>query len=775
MVKRLSKAESLLFLKKKQEKLSIKIPRFFFLKKYNFLKDPDSFYLKVKKNFKNKKIILRSSSKDEDLLFKSNAGKFKSFANIKENEKLKILQKTKEIIKDFKNSNDQILIQEFIEKPKVSGVIFTRNINDNSPYCTINYDTSGKTDLITSGNINPTMKTLSIFKDNLKNYKFFGKKLDFIPHLQKIYDNNRLDIEFCIKNNKFYIFQCRSLKPLKNVNDDLIRETLINIKKKIIKLNKPIPNLCGNHTIFSNMCDWNPAEMIGIKPFPLATSLYSELITDNIWSKQRSDYGYKDVSPNRLMVNLAGSPFIDVRTDFNSFLPKDLPKKIQDKAIKFYLSQLKKFPSNHDKIEFNIVETCYDFDTKQRLKKFLNVKEVKIYSNYLRKLTNNIINKKRKILDKEIGKLYYLEKRLKNLKKTSLSEIQKIYFIADDCKKFGSLPFAGIARVAFIYTKLINTLKKRKYITEEDYELFYENCETITNKMNIILNKIKKNPRKKAAFLKEFGHLRPLTYSITTKNYEENFKNYFSKIPKIHFKSKKKFNLKSKNVKKINDLFKKHFLNIDAISFFKEAKKSIELRELSKFIYSKAINEIFNNLISLAKEVKIDRKDLDYLSIKNLINHYNNLDIQKLRKSLQDEIKKSKSDQKILNLLQVPDFVSKIEDVYLKKDIIKEGNYITSRRVEGKVINLDKLKTFDSIENKIVLLENADPGYDFIFSKKIKGLVTCFGGANSHMSIRCLELEIPAIIGAGSKNFKNIMQSNYIQIDCKQNFFKLIN
>ena len=126
-------------------------------------------------------------------------------------------------------------------------------------------------------------------------------------------------------------------------------------------------------------------------------------------------------------------------------------------------------------------------------------------------------------------------------------------------------------------------------------------------------------------------------------------------------------------------------------------------------------------------------------------------------------------------MLQVPDFLSKIEDVYLKKDIIKEGNYITSRRVEGKVINLDKLKTFDSIENKIILLENADPGYDFIFSKKIKGLVTCFGGANSHMSIRCLELEIPAIIGAGSKNFKNIMQSNYIQIDCKQNFFKLIN
>ena len=79
------------------------------------------------------------------------------------------------------------------------------------------------------------------------------------------------------------------------------------------------------------------------------------------------------------------------------------------------------------------------------------------------------------------------------------------------------------------------------------------------------------------------------------------------------------------------------------------------------------------------------------------------------------------------------------------------------------------------LENKIILLENADPGYDFIFSKKIKGLITCFGGANSHMSIRCLELDIPAIIGIGSKNFKNILNRNFIQFDCKQNFFKLIN
>ena len=37
---------------------------------------------------------------------------------------------------------------------------------------------------------------------------------------------------------------------------------------------------------------------------------------------KRDEYGYKNVYPNRLMIDLAGSPYIDLRTDFN-FLPKN--------------------------------------------------------------------------------------------------------------------------------------------------------------------------------------------------------------------------------------------------------------------------------------------------------------------------------------------------------------------------------------------------------------------------------------------------------------------
>ena len=90
------------------------------------------------------------------------------------------------------------------------------------------------------------------------------------------------------------------------------------------------------------MPDWNPAEIVGIKPKPLALSLYRELITDHVWSENRKIYGYHDLSQFHLMTTFFGTPFVDVRIDFNSWIPKNLDKNISEKLVNHYLLNFKK-------------------------------------------------------------------------------------------------------------------------------------------------------------------------------------------------------------------------------------------------------------------------------------------------------------------------------------------------------------------------------------------------------------------------------------------------
>jgi phosphoenolpyruvate synthase/pyruvate phosphate dikinase len=71
-----------------------------------------------------------------------------------------------------------------------------------------------------------------------------------------------------------------------------------------------------------------------------------------------------------------------------------------------------------------------------------------------------------------------------------------------------------------------------------------------------------------------------------------------------------------------------------------------------------------------------------------------------------------------------------------------------------------------SIKGRIACIENADPGFDWIFTKAPAGLITCFGGANSHMAIRSAELGLPAAIGCGDQIYERVVRSGRVELNC---------
>jgi phosphoenolpyruvate-protein kinase (PTS system EI component) len=226
--------------------------------------------------------------------------------------------------------------------------------------------------------------------------------------------------------------------------------------------------------------------------------------------------------------------------------------------------------------------------------------------------------------------------------------------------------------------------------------------------------------------------------------------------------------LKKKQIIEITSLFKKANLNYDSKEFFNFAYKSIQQREYAKYVFMKGIDKIFDNLKLIAKEMKINSSDLEHVSIKTILEANNNLSAYKLKNIINDEIKYNKKLFKISKSIKLPDLIKSSNDVFFHYETLSKGNYITNKKTSGKIkILKNKINKHVSIDDRIIFTENADPGYEFIFHHKIKGLVTKYGGANSHMSIRCMELGIPAIIGIGENNYNFYKKYKRLEINCE--------
>ena len=462
----------------------------------------------------SKSICIRSAFALEDKSNNSLAGKFESYLNIV-NKKNNIIYFVNKIIKQYskfdKNNllNSKIFIQNYLSKTILSGVVTNFNLHDGTPYYVINYDDISRlTNTVTSGG-KSGFRVLYVYKNKLNNVKSkrFKPLVEAIKEIEKKFNFVPFDIEFAVdKNKQVYILQIRPISTKKNwkkINEKNFGSNLKKLSFQFNKLrNKNIKY--SKKSVFGNMPDWNLAEMIGTFPSNLSYSLYQKLITQRSWSFARYQMNYKFVD-SELMYNFSGRPYIDTRLSFYSFLPNNLNKKISNKVVNFWCSKLIAEPYLHDKIEFEIADSCYDFSLKDKIKKnyiFLNKLEKKIYLNTIKKHTVDIINNYEYNFNSYSNKLIELENYrvdlIKSIKKNKKIDLKKIIIeTIKQIKNKGIIPFSKFARNAFIGKKILNDLVYNNVISLIDYKKLLNSLNTITStftklEKNIHLNKSNK-------------------------------------------------------------------------------------------------------------------------------------------------------------------------------------------------------------------------------------------------------------------------------------------
>jgi hypothetical protein len=756
-----TKARTLAALSGKLE--SARVPPLVFFQVVDWEKDRKVCLSRIGHELEAESFIVRSSCRREDGEESSNAGAFLSLANISAEDLEPAIVSVIDAYGE-PDPTDEVLVQPMLQNVIRSGVVFSHDPNTRSPYRVVNWVEGEDTAVVTGGLGGVTWQHAAnspvVPPEQLSNV------FAMIEELYELFGEKPLDCEFAVTieegEEMLWLLQARPLvltaTPC-SANEQEYRLSLI--AKRVARDMQPHPFLMGERTVYGVMPDWNPAEIVGVRPKPLALALYRDLVTDNIWAYQRHNYGYRNLRSFPLMPHFHGLPYIDVRLSFNSFIPSDLEEDLAGRLVDYYIDRLLAEPTLHDKVEFEIVFSCYTLDLPDRLdalrKAGFSSEECSTISESLRRLTNRIVHHEDGLWRKDAEKLDILNSRREKLLSSNLDSLERVYWLLEDTKRYGTLPFAGLARAGFIAVQMLKSLVSKGVFSQSDYDSFLAGISTVSGGLALDRSTMGKND-----FLHKYGHLRPGTYDILSPRYDKSPELYFDweNAPQAPQRSTP-FSVTLPQMREVTKLLGSHGLEANPVGLFDFLEAGIELREYAKFQFTRNLSDILELIADFGEKHEISRVDMAFCDINVFKELY--ISSSSPREAMLLSIEQGKERYQETQSIALPPLIVSPEDVWSFKSPDVSPNFITQKQTTALVTDG---KNREALEGALVCIPNADPGFDWLFSYPIAGLITAWGGANSHMAIRAGELGLPSVIGAGEALYRIWSQANRLHLDC---------
>ncbi len=664
--------------------------------------------------------------------------------------------------------DDQVFVQPCLRGVRASGVLLTRDPANGSRYAIVGLERSGATDGVTGGVTGQETwyrhaSAVEPAPAELAGVLALGRELEALLAPD---EDAALDVEFAVAaDGALHLLQARALAvAAPALGPAAEARALERVRARVEALARPHPYLLGARAVFGAMPDWNPAEVIGVRPAPLAFSLYRELVTDGIWAYQRSNYGYRNLRSFPLVVSLGGLPYVDVRVSFNSFVPADLEPALGARLVEHYLERLLASPRDHDRVEFAIVHSCTALDTDRRLEALgahgFGPQERERLAASLRALTNAITRPGDGLFLRDVAKIRELERRQEAFARAArgLEPLARVYWQLEDCKRYGTLPFAGIARAAFVAVQMLDSLVATGVLSREEREAFLRSLASVRAAMQTDLARL---PR--AAFLRRYGHLRPGTYDVTSPRYDRAPEAYFDfEAPPADAPPGAAPALSRAQAAALDRLLERQGLALDHAALLAFVRAAIEAREEAKFVFTRSLSDALEELAAWAESLGVAREDLAFADaglVRRLVGGS-----EDARERLLASVAEGRAAFAETRQITLPPLVRSPEDVRAFCLPPCEPSFVTLKSAAGPVVAGDARAS--ALRGAIVLLASADPGHDWIFTHGVAGLVTAYGGYNSHMAIRAGELGVPAVIGAGEALFRRWGAARRLRIDC---------
>jgi hypothetical protein len=484
--------------------------------------------------------------------------------------------------------------------------------------------------------------------------------------------------------------------------------------------------------------------------------------------------GYRNPAGQELMVMLAGHPYIDVRASFNSFLPVDLPDDLGYRLVDAWMENLEAQPELHDKVEFEIVQSSLDFSFDQRFEEKtlgrFTAAERQVIRDTLGALTRRVL------LSQGEGSLPWALSLLEALRGRQMARPlsppvhqrlsdweASVRELTEEGVALGAIPFAVVARHAFIAEAFLRSILDRGALCEPRVACLRASIQTIASDLARHLERLR-GGEDPADFISVFGHLRPGTFDMESPRYVDRIHQLAGNAVVLPESARQNpFTLHSDESNALFNLLSEYALQgISPESLIDYIKRAISAREYGKFVLSRSISDVLEHLAAWGEGLGLTRAAVASLSIEDLEAHGFPKGAEKLNRL----VEKAEAYHRTACATRLPALMAKTEDIYVAAVQRSLPNLFGRGVIRGGVHEISACDDWSMrIEGKIACIESADPGFDWVFGTGAAALVTKYGGANSHMAIRCIEIGFPAAIGCGEQLYARILEAGSADIN----------
>jgi len=720
-------------------------------------------------------LVIRSAWREEDWHDKSHPGQFLSVQGVSAQDWSAVASAIERVIESYRQAggvserDDRVIVQRQLCDVRLAGVATP---SASRLYLDVDFDDfTGRTDTVTAG---LACRSVSIWTKATSEGRW-GKLVAAHREVEQLMGEGQWAMEFGIDllHDAISVFQARRVRrtPFKQFKSAAV-EAAVNAARETVP----------RRTMLSNMSDWNPAEILGSQPGPLAISLYRSLVTDQAWVRARNSLGYRALRQTSLTVEIAGKLYVDVARSCLSLLPKGLPSGLAKRLCADRIARLREEKHLHDRVETELFFTCGDVmevpRTRELLTRGFSRNAVDALELGLKELTHAAVRSEPALGKSDAEAVKGLWDWYSGNQPQTEEVGARLRFVLDGlrrCRDFGVVPFARQARLAFIGQDILGRLGDSGAVSPEWTQDWWCGLGSVASRVARAIEDLGTGALSRSAFDEEFGHLRARSYDIRCIPYNRQ---QFTSSParRQHPKQATQKALRGLDRGRARLGLARSGADVDPDDFLLFVQRTTQAREDLKFGFTRVLSAIIEEIAALGAKLSLSRDDLSYLRVEDLSLEQGTTNSRDLARRLSMAIARRRIEWDALAHMKLPDLLQGPKDLFVVEDVRARPNYITNGTVVAECVVYDPQESPQPklLHGRILVAEAAEPGMDWIFAHGIVGIVTQYGGRNSHMATRCAEFGLPAAIGCGAAVLKQLRTGMIVRLDCAREQLELL-